>query len=205
MLNMFDHLQISDRRERFLVGTADLVLEAVSPMITRHSRRSSAGADRILVLRLERVGDFLMALPGIRAVRRLAPHARIDLVVGSWSAALAGAIADVDQVEILDVRGWLESGGAPDGRRCSTEPGSGDSVNTMSASTWRATFGAISCLACRERFDVRASPCGVAVRSSPIQSSLLKQLTPRPTSVVWLGTPSMLTSLASMIMTRGKT
>ncbi len=106
MLNMFDHLQISDRRERFLVGTADLVLEAVSPMITRHSRRSSAGADRILVLRLERVGDFLMALPGIRAVRRLAPHARIDLVVGSWSAALAGAIADVDQVEILDVP-WM--------------------------------------------------------------------------------------------------
>ena len=103
---MFDYLQISNRRERYLVGTADLVLAAVAPMITRHSRRSSGGAERILVLRLERIGDFLMALPGIRAARRLAPHARIDLVVGSWSAALAGAIADVDQVEVLDVP-WM--------------------------------------------------------------------------------------------------
>ena len=103
---MFDYLQISNRRERYLVGTADLVLAAVAPMITRHSRRSSGGAERILVLRLERIGDFLMALPGIRAARRLAPHARIDLVVGSWSAALAGAITEVDRVEVLDVP-WM--------------------------------------------------------------------------------------------------
>ena len=103
---MFEHLQISDWRERSLVGAADLALGTVAPMITRHSRRSSAGPDRVLVLRLERVGDFLMALAGIRAVRRLAPHGHIDLVVGSWSAALASAVGDVDTVEVLDVP-WM--------------------------------------------------------------------------------------------------
>jgi ADP-heptose:LPS heptosyltransferase len=61
-------------------------------------------------LRLERIGDLLMALPGISAVRRFAPNAEIDLVVGSWNADLARAIPAVTRVIPLDAA-WLARDG----------------------------------------------------------------------------------------------
>jgi ADP-heptose:LPS heptosyltransferase len=61
---------------------------------------------RILLLRLERVGDLLMVLDAIATVRQQAPGARLDLVVGSWNAALAGLIPGLDSAETLDVP-WM--------------------------------------------------------------------------------------------------
>lgn len=100
-------LQIPDLGERTLVRTADAVLAVVSTM-KRPFARSSNGTEpaRILLLRLERIGDLVMALEAIRDVRALAPQAHIDLAVGSWNAALAGAIPSIDRVETLDAR-WL--------------------------------------------------------------------------------------------------
>ena len=46
---------------------------------------------RILLLRLERVGDLVMVLEAIAMVRAMAPGAAIDLVVGSWNRSLADA------------------------------------------------------------------------------------------------------------------
>ena len=60
---------------------------------------------RILLLRLERIGDLLMALPGIAASAVMRPSATIDLVVGSWNEALARTIPSVT-LETLDAR-WL--------------------------------------------------------------------------------------------------
>ena len=62
------------------------------------------------MLRLERIGDLVMALPAIRDVRALAPAAEIDLVVGSWNAALAGAAPWVTRVLTLDAE-WLSRDG----------------------------------------------------------------------------------------------
>ena len=100
-------LQIYDRRERTLVAAADAVL-AVGAAVARPFRRRERPKQprRILLLRLERIGDLLMALPGIAAVRTLAPEATIDLVVGSWNEELARAIPAVNRVETLDAR-WL--------------------------------------------------------------------------------------------------
>jgi len=61
---------------------------------------------RILLLRIERVGDLLMVLDAIAMVRALAPHAVIDLVVGSWNRPLAALIPGIDSVETLDAP-WL--------------------------------------------------------------------------------------------------
>lgn len=100
-------LQIHDRRERALVSAADAVL-AVGAAIARPFRRREkpTAPRRLLLLRLERIGDLLMALPGIAAVRAAAPDAVIDLVVGSWNEELARAIPSVNRVETLDAR-WL--------------------------------------------------------------------------------------------------
>lgn len=104
-------LQIYDRRERALVAAADAVLAVGSAVARPFRRREKPKAPRrILLLRLERIGDLLMALSGIAAVRSLAPEATIDLVVGSWNEELARAIASV-RVETLDAR-WLAREGS---------------------------------------------------------------------------------------------
>jgi ADP-heptose:LPS heptosyltransferase len=120
-------LQISDSRERRLVSAADhamSVAAAVAAPFRRRQRPSSAR--RILLLRLERIGDLLMTLPAIADVRALAPDAEIDLIVGSWNGALANAIAAVSRVEALDAS-WLSRAG----------PGRGLMLSLRHARQWR--------------------------------------------------------------------
>jgi ADP-heptose:LPS heptosyltransferase len=108
----FSHLRISDARERWLVGLADLGL-AVASAPTRLVRRSTpAPIRRALLLRLERIGDLLMTVEALAALRAAAPTARLDLVVGRWNADLARMLPHVDSVETLDAP-WLarEDGG----------------------------------------------------------------------------------------------
>jgi ADP-heptose:LPS heptosyltransferase len=101
-------LTIYDRRERALVRLADALL---APAALRRRFRSAARApQRILCLRLERIGDLLMTLPALAELRALAPAATIDLVVGSWNKELATAIPSVSSVETADAA-WLARGG----------------------------------------------------------------------------------------------
>src|SRR6478672_1161546 len=108
---MFDHLQIYDWRERALVGCADLLLNACAAVLRLAGRGKHAPPQRILVLRLERIGDLLMTLGALEAVRARAPGAKIHLVVGSWNEAIARLVPAVDSIETLDVP-WLVRHGA---------------------------------------------------------------------------------------------
>jgi ADP-heptose:LPS heptosyltransferase len=100
-------LHIYDRRERALVAAADRML-ALAAAVARpfRGRRAPIAPRRILLLRLERIGDLLMVLPAIADVQALAPEAQIDLVVGSWNADLARSIDPVRRVQALDAA-WL--------------------------------------------------------------------------------------------------
>jgi len=101
-------LTIYDRRDRTLVAIADALLLPLS--LRRRLRRGPRQAPaRILCLRLERIGDLVMTLPALGALRAAAPTASIDLVVGSWNADLARAIDGIDRVETLDAD-WLSRG-----------------------------------------------------------------------------------------------
>jgi ADP-heptose:LPS heptosyltransferase len=120
-------LTIYDPRERAIVGAADLLLGAAASVARPFRRRARPGNPRrILLLRLERIGDLVMALPAIRDLRHLAPAATIDLVVGSWNLAIASAVPYVDRVETLDAR-WLARDGA----------GSGPAALLQHARQWR--------------------------------------------------------------------
>ena len=106
-------LHIYDRRERALVGAADRLLSVAAVVARRlRARRQPLSPARILLVRLERIGDLLMTLPAIADVRALAPEAHIDLVVGSWNRELAERIGVVNRVLVLDAA-WLarEGGG----------------------------------------------------------------------------------------------
>lgn len=104
---MFDDLQIPYRRERTLVGLADTALRGVASLgWPRPARAAQNPPRRILLLRLERIGDLLMVRDALADVRALAPTASIDLVVGTWNASLAALIPGIDSVETLDVP-WM--------------------------------------------------------------------------------------------------
>ncbi len=57
---------------------------------------------RILVLKSGAIGDIIMATPFLRAIRKRFPHARIDFVVGKWSAAVLKGNPHVDRVVAVD-------------------------------------------------------------------------------------------------------
>lgn len=57
-----------------------------------------SGLRRILVVKLDRVGDFVLATPFLRNLRANAPMAMIDLVVREEVLELAAACADVNRV-----------------------------------------------------------------------------------------------------------
>ena len=127
---MFDHLQIPYRQERRLVGFADAGLRIPTWLGWPRTARAGTGdpPHRILLLRLEKVGDLVMVLEAIAMVRAMAPDAAIDLVVGSWNRALAGLIPGVTSIETLDVP-WIARAGA----------GLGWRALIARAKAWRAT------------------------------------------------------------------
>ncbi len=94
--------RVYDARERWALFALDLpgrLLLGVPAWL----RRRRAGAPEaqairdVLVLRLDRIGDLLMSLPALAALRAALPHARIRLAVPGWSAEVAKS-APVDEV-----------------------------------------------------------------------------------------------------------
>jgi hypothetical protein len=72
------------------------------PLRTRAERMAAADVQRILLLKLDHLGDFIMAVPAMRAVRKHFPDAHITLVVGEWNASLARRIGIADDVLTFD-------------------------------------------------------------------------------------------------------
>jgi ADP-heptose:LPS heptosyltransferase len=103
-------LQIYDRRERTVVEAADAALRIAAGVTSPFRRRTRPSRpQRILLLRLERIGDLLMVLGAIAAVRAAAPGAEITLVVGAWNEGVARRIPGVSRVETLTAN-WLARG-----------------------------------------------------------------------------------------------
>lgn len=99
-------LQIYDPAERRLVAGADALL---SPLRWLSRTKGSRPVRRVLLLRLERIGDLLMVLDAIHDARLAWPDAEIDLAVGVWNAPLAALIPGVAHVHIASVP-WLARG-----------------------------------------------------------------------------------------------
>lgn len=104
---MFDHLQIYAPTERLMVGAADLLL---APLGWKRRTRPEAPPERVLLLRLERIGDLLMVIEAIAEARAAWPSAQIDLAVGSWNASIAALIPGVSRIDQVDVP-WLSREG----------------------------------------------------------------------------------------------
>jgi len=79
----------------------------VTPVLARVERRDEevrtpgevfSGVDRIAVIRHDRLGDFILTLPAIDALRRAYPQAELALIVAPWIRPLAACVEGVDRV-----------------------------------------------------------------------------------------------------------
>ena len=84
------------------------------PAVTRIERVTAQQPVRkILLLKLDHLGDFIMSVPAIRATRSHFPAAHVTLVVGTWNEALAIETGLADRVVPFDAfsRNPVEDGG----------------------------------------------------------------------------------------------
>jgi hypothetical protein len=75
---------------------------AFEPLRTRVETMAAGNVQRILLLKLDHLGDFVMGVPAMRAVRAHFPDAHITLVVGEWNAGLARRIDIADELLIFE-------------------------------------------------------------------------------------------------------
>jgi glycosyltransferase involved in cell wall biosynthesis/ADP-heptose:LPS heptosyltransferase len=57
---------------------------------------------RILLLKLDHMGDFILAIPAIMKLKARYPYATVDIVVGSWNVSAARELNVFNQVYALD-------------------------------------------------------------------------------------------------------
>ena len=60
------------------------------------------GVERVAVVRLDRLGDFILTLPMIDALRRTYPRAEIDVLVGAWGQL--GTVLGVERTDTVDAQ-----------------------------------------------------------------------------------------------------
>jgi ADP-heptose:LPS heptosyltransferase len=94
--------RVYEPAERLLIGALDIpgrLTLGLWKALRRTPVLDLASVHRVLVLRLDRIGDVFMSLPALADLRAALPHAHIRLAVGQWSAE-ATRTAPVDDVLI---------------------------------------------------------------------------------------------------------
>jgi len=61
-----------------------------------------AAVRQVCVLKVDHIGDFVMAIPAFEEIRVLFPNARITCVCGSWNAQLAKSIELFEEIVVCD-------------------------------------------------------------------------------------------------------
>ncbi len=83
---------------------------AAAPIIVGESKTlGPAGSRRILVLKLDHLGDFIIGVPAMRTLRALFADDHITLICGSWNLAAARESWLADEVvayDYFDDHGW---------------------------------------------------------------------------------------------------
>jgi hypothetical protein len=75
---------------------------AFEPQRTRVEHAEARPRARILILKLDHLGDFVIGLPALERARDLFRDAHITLVVGSWNLAMAQSLNLADEVLCFD-------------------------------------------------------------------------------------------------------
>jgi len=93
---------------RALIAAVDFGLALAFPW-RRLRRRGPVPADphRVLVCRVDHIGDVFLSLPALARVRAHYPNAQLTVLVASWAAALLRAAGCQDQLLVCDPPWWV--------------------------------------------------------------------------------------------------
>ncbi|MGJ3239015.1 MAG: glycosyltransferase family 9 protein [Anaerolineae bacterium] len=64
------------------------------------------GWNRVLFIKPDHLGDMLLAIPAIRALKEARPYTEIHVLAGSWSASVLANVPEVDLVLTIDFPGF---------------------------------------------------------------------------------------------------
>jgi ADP-heptose:LPS heptosyltransferase len=82
--------------------TADVMSGPRGPLAIYHFAFENRRARRLLVLKLDHYGDFLIGLPALKKLRQAFPTDHVTLVCGSWNIGLAKEVGIADEVQAYD-------------------------------------------------------------------------------------------------------
>jgi ADP-heptose:LPS heptosyltransferase len=82
--------------------SAEIVAGPRGPLAVYQFAFEGQGGRRLLVLKLDHYGDFLIGLPALQRLRQAFPADHITLVCGSWNAELARRLGVADEVRAYD-------------------------------------------------------------------------------------------------------
>lgn len=74
----------------------------------KNSKSADISPERILVVKLYAIGDFIMSLPGLELLRRMNPAAEIHLLTGGIIAPLARCSAPVDRIISVNEKNFTD-------------------------------------------------------------------------------------------------
>jgi ADP-heptose:LPS heptosyltransferase len=77
---------------------------------TLHSRHPIDRVHRILIYKLDHLGDVLLATPALRAIRKRFPEADISIVVGEWSRSILEHNPNIDRIVIYNSGRFARAG-----------------------------------------------------------------------------------------------
>ena len=76
------------------------IVSALASLV--HRWRDRSRVERILIFKLDHLGDLLIATPALRAIRARFPNAEIRIVVGEWNTVLLRDNPSVDAVHVYN-------------------------------------------------------------------------------------------------------
>jgi hypothetical protein len=82
--------------------SAEIVAGSRGPVAVYRFAFDRRGGRRLLVLKLDHYGDFLIGLPALQRLRKAFPGDYLTLVCGSWNAELARRLGVADEVRAYD-------------------------------------------------------------------------------------------------------
>lgn len=87
------------------VGISQLV--ALTRPTKKNRSREILPPKRILVVRVDHIGDAILTIPALAALRKAFPAAEITVASGSWSLEVFRQIPNIDQVVVVDCPWWV--------------------------------------------------------------------------------------------------
>jgi ADP-heptose:LPS heptosyltransferase len=82
--------------------SAEIVAGPRGPVAVYQFAFEQPGGRRLLILKLDHFGDFLIGLPALKRLRQAFPTDHVTLVCGSWNSELARRLGVADEVRTYD-------------------------------------------------------------------------------------------------------